>query len=161
MILQWADENSCFLNVIAQTLWHLKPWRDAFLDHRRQIAPGFRAGEVSEALHGILRRYQRGGSREPVISTDELRIAISRLIDDGLNFGEQADAMEVLNQIMNRIHNEDVHAGRDSVAQVSKHPHSPLCGGGLTLSASLSVSASAITLSLRSHSLSLPHCLFL
>ena len=74
--------------------------------------------------------------------------------------------MEVLDAIMNRIHIEDVHAGRDSVAQVSKHPHGPLCVG-LLLSASLSVSVSLCVFSSHSLSLphtlssSLPHCLFL
>ena len=94
-------ENSCFLNVCVQALWHLKPFRDEFLGRGQPPLSsirdryGRRMLTVSGATYRILRHYLRGGYAERVISSDDLRVAVTDMVDADLNFGEMADAMEV------------------------------------------------------------------
>ncbi|XP_021866211.2 uncharacterized protein [Spinacia oleracea] len=101
-------EYNCFLNVIIQSLWHLKRFRDEFL--RRSPAEHIHVGDpcVVCALFDILTALSvasDGTKSEPVAATT-LRIALSNLYPESNFFqeGEMNDASEVLAVIFECLH---------------------------------------------------------
>ncbi|XP_022738696.1 uncharacterized protein LOC111291303 isoform X2 [Durio zibethinus] len=103
-----VGEYNCFLNVIIQSLWHLRRFRDEFL--RRSTSDHVHVGDpcVVCALYEIftaLNIASTDARREPVASTS-LRIALSNLYPDS-NFFQEAqmnDASEVLAVIFDCLH---------------------------------------------------------
>jgi hypothetical protein len=99
-----VGEYNCFLNVIIQSLWHLRQFRDVFL--KRSLSEHFHVGDpcVICALYGIFTSMQDMQS-EPVAPTS-LRIALSKLYPEN-NFFQEAqmnDASEVLGVIFDCLH---------------------------------------------------------
>ncbi|XVF50204.1 hypothetical protein PTKIN_Ptkin04bG0077300 [Pterospermum kingtungense] len=103
-----VGEYNCFLNVIIQSFWHLRRFRDEFL--RRSTSDHVHVGDpcVVCALYEIfiaLNIACTDARREPVAPTS-LRIALSNLYPDS-NFFQEAqmnDASEVLAVIFDCLH---------------------------------------------------------
>ncbi|XVF09167.1 hypothetical protein REPUB_Repub07fG0068300 [Reevesia pubescens] len=103
-----VGEYNCFLNVIIQSLWHLRRFRDEFL--RRSRSDHVHVGDpcVVCALYEIftaLNIASTDARREPVAPTS-LRIALSNLYPES-NFFQEAqmnDASEVLAVIFDCLH---------------------------------------------------------
>ncbi|KAG5536729.1 hypothetical protein RHGRI_024228 [Rhododendron griersonianum] len=103
-----VGEYNCFLNVIIQSLWHLRRFRDEFL--RRSTSDHVHVGDpcVTCALYDIFAALSMASTdmrREPVAPTS-LRIALSNLYPDS-NFFQEAqmnDASEVLGVIFDCLH---------------------------------------------------------
>ncbi|XWS48080.1 hypothetical protein CRYUN_Cryun13aG0041900 [Craigia yunnanensis] len=103
-----VGEYNCFLNVIIQSLWHLRRFRDEFL--RGSTSDHVHVGDpcVVCALYEIftaLTIASTDARREPVAPTS-LRIALSNLYPDS-NFFQEAemnDASEVLAVIFDCLH---------------------------------------------------------
>ncbi|KAK8703160.1 hypothetical protein V6N13_021488 [Hibiscus sabdariffa] len=107
-LLNEVGEYNCFLNVIIQSLWHLRQFRDEFL--RRSASAHAHVGDpcVVCALYEIftaLNIASGDARREPVAPTS-LRIALSNLYPDS-NFFQEAqmnDASEVLAVLFDCLH---------------------------------------------------------
>ncbi|KAE8695067.1 hypothetical protein F3Y22_tig00110745pilonHSYRG00236 [Hibiscus syriacus] len=103
-----VGEYNCFLNVIIQSLWHLRRFRDEFL--RRSTSDHVHVGDpcVVCAVYEIfiaLNIASTDAQKESVAPT-LLRIALSNLYPDG-NFFQEAqmnDASEVLAVIFDCLH---------------------------------------------------------
>ncbi|XP_026665882.1 uncharacterized protein LOC103721233 isoform X2 [Phoenix dactylifera] len=102
-----VGEYNCFLNVIIQSLWHLRRFRDEFL---KTSSMHVHVGNpcVVCALHDIfsaLTKASEEGQREAVAPTS-LRIALSNLYPDSKFFQEAQmnDASEVLAVIFDCLH---------------------------------------------------------
>ncbi|GMJ13764.1 hypothetical protein like AT3G47890 [Hibiscus trionum] len=103
-----VGEYNCFLNVIIQSLWHLRQFRDEFL--QRSTSEHVHVGDpcVVCALYEIfiaLSTASTDARKEPVAPTS-LRIALSNLYPDS-NFFQEAqmnDASEVLAVIFDCLH---------------------------------------------------------
>ncbi|MBA0559512.1 hypothetical protein Golob_016472, partial [Gossypium lobatum] len=107
-LLNEVGEYNCFLNVIIQSLWHLRRFRDEFL--RRSASDHVHVGDpcVICALYEIFTALNIASSdawREPVAPTS-LRIALSNLYPDSNFFqeGQMNDASEVLAVIFDCLH---------------------------------------------------------
>ncbi|KAL1531775.1 hypothetical protein AAHA92_31878 [Salvia divinorum] len=103
-----VGEYNCFLNVIIQSLWHLRRFRDEFM--RRSVSEHVHVGDpcVVCALYEIfiaLSMVSKDNQREPVAPTS-LRVALSNLYPDSNFFqeGQMNDASEVLGVIFNCLH---------------------------------------------------------
>ncbi|XP_047966765.1 uncharacterized protein LOC125211110 isoform X1 [Salvia hispanica] len=103
-----VGEYNCFLNVIIQSLWHLRRFRDEFM--RRSVSEHVHVGDpcVVCALYEIfiaLSTVCKDNQREPVAPTS-LRVALSNLYPDSNFFqeGQMNDASEVLGVIFNCLH---------------------------------------------------------
>ncbi|KAL3655313.1 hypothetical protein CASFOL_001099 [Castilleja foliolosa] len=103
-----VGEYNCFLNVIIQSLWHLRRFRDEFL--RRSSTEHVHVGDpcVICALYDIfiaLGMISKDNRREPVAPTS-LRVGLSNLYPDSNFFqeGQMNDASEVLGVIFNCLH---------------------------------------------------------
>lgn len=98
-------ENNCFLNVTVQALWHLGPFRMGFqkliidIPHNPQNSPD----SAITALCNLFVNYQYTDSS--VIPPTELREKVSQL-SSRFSIGSIADANEVLDAILARIHQE-------------------------------------------------------
>ncbi|KAI4326660.1 hypothetical protein MLD38_031949 [Melastoma candidum] len=103
-----AGEYNCFLNVIIQSLWHIRQFRDKFLN--RSPLDHAHVGDpcVVCALHEIFTALGLSAAdvqREPVSPTS-MRIALSNLYPDSNFFqeGQMNDASEVLGVIFDCLH---------------------------------------------------------
>ncbi|CAA0826632.1 Ubiquitin carboxyl-terminal hydrolase-related protein [Striga hermonthica] len=103
-----VGEYNCFLNVIIQSLWHLRRFRDEFL--QRSSSEHVHVGDpcVICALYDIfiaLGMISKDNRREPVAPTS-LRVALSNLYPDSNFFqeGQMNDASEVLGVIFSCLH---------------------------------------------------------
>ncbi|KAL8547318.1 hypothetical protein ACS0TY_006879 [Phlomoides rotata] len=103
-----VGEYNCFLNVIIQSLWHLRRFRDEFM--RRSSAEHVHVGDpcVVCALYDIfiaLSMVSKDNRREPVAPAS-LRAALSNLYPDSNFFqeGQMNDASEVLGVLFNCLH---------------------------------------------------------
>ncbi|KAL0342748.1 UNVERIFIED_CONTAM: hypothetical protein Scaly_1937400 [Sesamum calycinum] len=103
-----VGEYNCFLNVIIQSLWHLRRFRDEFL--WRSSSEHVHVGDpcVICALYDIffaLSMASKDKTREAVAPTS-LRVALSNLYPDSNFFqeGQMNDASEVLGVIFDCLH---------------------------------------------------------
>ncbi|KAK9748006.1 hypothetical protein RND81_02G029600 [Saponaria officinalis] len=103
-----AGEYNCYLNVIIQSLWHLKRFREEFLG--RSTSEHVHVGDpcVVCALFDILSALSRASgdsNREPV-NPSMFRIALSNLYPESNFFqeGQMNDASEVLGVIFECLH---------------------------------------------------------
>ncbi|KAK4394563.1 hypothetical protein Sango_1610600 [Sesamum angolense] len=103
-----VGEYNCFLNVIIQSLWHLRRFRDEFL--WRSSSEHVHVGDpcVICALYDIffaLSMASKDNTREAVAPTS-LRVALSNLYPDSNFFqeGQMNDASEVLGVIFDCLH---------------------------------------------------------
>lgn len=125
-----AGEYNCFLNVIIQSLWHLRRFREEFLrrptsDHRHVGNPCVTCAlyEIFVALNTASMEL-RGESVAPT----SLRIALSNLYPDSRFFqeGQMNDASEVLGVIFHCLHQSFV---SDSGVTVKERVESNVMGG--------------------------------
>ncbi|CAA0836080.1 Ubiquitin carboxyl-terminal hydrolase-related protein [Striga hermonthica] len=107
-LMNEVGEYNCFLNVIIQSLWHLRRFRDEFL--LRSSSEHVHVGDpcVICALYDIfnaLGMVSKDYRREPVAPTS-LRVALSNLYPDSSFFqkGQMNDASEVLGVIFSCLH---------------------------------------------------------
>ncbi|XP_049412338.1 uncharacterized protein LOC125875277 [Solanum stenotomum] len=103
-----VGEYNCFLNVIIQSLWHLRQFRDGFL--RRSSSEHDHVGDpcVVCALYDIFTALNTASTemQREAIAPTSLRIALSNLYPDS-NFFQEAqmnDASEVLGVIFDCLH---------------------------------------------------------
>ncbi|XP_047332933.1 uncharacterized protein LOC124936475 isoform X2 [Impatiens glandulifera] len=103
-----VGEYNCFLNVIIQSMWHLRLFRDEFL--RRSTSGHIHVGDpcVTCALYDIFLALSRASTemKREAIAPTSLRTALSNLYPDS-NFFQEAqmnDASEVLGVIFNCLH---------------------------------------------------------
>lgn len=103
-----VGEYNCFLNVIIQSLWHLRRFREEFM--RRSLSEHFHIGDpcVICALYEIfiaISMVSTDNRRESVAPTS-LRVALSNLYPESNFFqeGQMNDASEVLGVIFNCLH---------------------------------------------------------
>ncbi|WOL03975.1 hypothetical protein Cni_G12695 [Canna indica] len=110
-----VGEYNCFLNVIIQSLWHLKRFRNEFLKNS-SVHEHVGNPCVVCALYDIftdLRKASEGGLNDAVAPTS-LRIALSNLYPDSKFFQEAQmnDASEVLAVIFDCLHKSfKIHSG--------------------------------------------------
>ncbi|XP_015579618.1 uncharacterized protein LOC8258164 isoform X1 [Ricinus communis] len=103
-----VGEYNCFLNVIIQSLWHLRRFREEFL--RRSTSEHAHVGEpcVVCALYEIFNALNAASTdmRREAVAPTSLRIALSNLYPDS-NFFQEAqmnDASEVLAVLFDCLH---------------------------------------------------------
>ncbi|XP_059642017.1 uncharacterized protein LOC132283975 isoform X2 [Cornus florida] len=103
-----VGEYNCFLNVIIQSLWHLRRFRDEFL--RRSTSEHVHVGDpcVICALYDIFAALSMASTdtRREAVAPTSLRIALSNLYPNS-NFFQEAqmnDASEVLGVIFDCLH---------------------------------------------------------
>ncbi|KAH6837431.1 Ubiquitin carboxyl-terminal hydrolase-related protein [Perilla frutescens var. hirtella] len=113
-----VGEYNCFLNVIIQSLWHLRRFRDEFM--RRSLSEHVHVGNpcVICALYEIfiaLSMVSKDNRRESVTPTS-LRVALSNLYPESNFFqeGQMNDASEVLGVIFNCLHRSFTHGPHES-----------------------------------------------
>ncbi|XP_010272205.1 PREDICTED: uncharacterized protein LOC104608045 isoform X2 [Nelumbo nucifera] len=103
-----VGEYNCFLNVIIQSLWHLRRFRDEFL--RRSESTHVHVGDpcVVCALYDIFTALSMASTdtRREAVAPTCLRIALSNLYPDSNFFqeGQMNDASEVLAVIFDCLH---------------------------------------------------------
>jgi len=97
-------ENNCFLNVVTQSLWHVRPFAkflastpDGQLVHVH--SPG-------TCLSCALQTTMRGMARGELTSSSELRAAFSACFADRFALGEQEDASEAFESILTQLHKQ-------------------------------------------------------
>ncbi|KAL5814025.1 hypothetical protein ACOSQ4_024666 [Xanthoceras sorbifolium] len=107
-LMNEVGEYNCFLNVIIQSLWHLKRFREEFL--RRSPSEHAHVGDpcVVCALYEIFTALSMASTdtRKEAVAPTSLRIALSNLYPDS-NFFQEAqmnDASEVLAVIFDCLH---------------------------------------------------------
>ncbi|KAG8652497.1 uncharacterized protein LOC110617922 isoform X2 [Manihot esculenta] len=103
-----VGEYNCFLNVIIQSLWHLRRFREEFL--RKSTSEHVHVGEpcVACALYDIFTALSTASKdiRREAVAPTSLRIALSNLYPDS-NFFQEAqmnDASEVLAVVFDCLH---------------------------------------------------------
>lgn len=103
-----VGEYNCFLNVIIQSLWHLRRFREEFLS--RSTSAHVHVGDpcVTCALYDIFSALNSASmdTRSQAVAPTSLRIALSNLYPDS-NFFQEAqmnDASEVLGVIFDCLH---------------------------------------------------------
>ncbi|EPS61315.1 hypothetical protein M569_13482 [Genlisea aurea] len=103
-----VGEYNCFLNVIIQSLWHVRRFRDEFL--RRSLSKHIHVGDpcVTCALYEIfiaLSMMSKDNKRDAVAPTS-LRVSLSNLYPNSNFFqeGQMNDASEVLGVIFHCLH---------------------------------------------------------
>ncbi|XP_022929671.1 uncharacterized protein LOC111436182 [Cucurbita moschata] len=103
-----VGEYNCFLNVIIQSLWHLRRFREEFL--RRSMTEHVHVGDpcVVCALYEIFAALNKASadSRREAVAPTSLRVALSNLCPDSNFFqeGQMNDASEVLAVIFDCLH---------------------------------------------------------
>ncbi|XP_068647047.1 uncharacterized protein [Aristolochia californica] len=107
-LLNEVGEYNCFLNVIIQSLWHLRRFREEFLGAPRSVHQHVGYPCVVCALYDIFTALSLASSDAPreAVAPTRLRIALSNLYPDS-NFFQQAqmnDASEVLAVIFDCLH---------------------------------------------------------
>ncbi|CAH1443045.1 unnamed protein product [Lactuca virosa] len=113
-----AGEYNCFLNVIIQSLWHLRRFREEFL--RRSTSAHRHVGDpcVTCALYEIFIALNTASmeTRGESVAPTSLRIALSNLYPDSSFFQEAQmnDASEVLGVIFHCLHESFISADSDS-----------------------------------------------
>uniref|UniRef100_K3WCM2 USP domain-containing protein n=1 Tax=Globisporangium ultimum (strain ATCC 200006 / CBS 805.95 / DAOM BR144) TaxID=431595 RepID=K3WCM2_GLOUD len=133
-------ENNCFLNVIIQSLWHVRSCRVLIsmgdhAVHHRCGGKITKAGQASPAtgtkntpcllceLEQIFILYQF--SEEPVLEVDRVRVALS----DVFALGDMNDATETLEAILDALHWDTLNRmltirhGKDNVPEYHNHQH--------------------------------------
>ncbi|KAK4768107.1 hypothetical protein SAY87_003248 [Trapa incisa] len=103
-----VGEYNCFLNVIIQSLWHLRHFRDEFL--KRSSSDHIHVGDpcvicaLYEVFHAL--NFAIADSRREAIAPTSLRIALSNLYPESNFFqkGQMNDASEVLGVIFDCLH---------------------------------------------------------
>ncbi|KAL4566551.1 hypothetical protein LXL04_030668 [Taraxacum kok-saghyz] len=103
-----VGEYNCFLNVIIQSLWHLRRFREEFLNTTSTSAH-VHVGDpcVTCALHDIFKALNNASkSQAVVVAPTSLRIALSNLYPHSSFFQEAQmnDASEVLGVIFDCLH---------------------------------------------------------
>ncbi|GMP29040.1 hypothetical protein CsSME_00004319 [Camellia sinensis var. sinensis] len=85
-----VGENNCFLNVIIQSLWHLRKFRDEFLSRSASMHAHIGDPCVVCALHEIFKALSVASTSmtKEVISPTNFRIALTNLSPDGNLFQE-------------------------------------------------------------------------
>ncbi|KAL8457300.1 hypothetical protein ACS0TY_035232 [Phlomoides rotata] len=103
-----GGEYNCFLNVIIQSLWHLRRFRDEFLG--KSSSEHVHVGDpcVICALYDIFIALSMAATnnRKEAVAPTSLRVALSNLYPDSNFFqeGQMNDASEVLGVIFNCLH---------------------------------------------------------
>ncbi|OWM65342.1 hypothetical protein CDL15_Pgr008932 [Punica granatum] len=103
-----VGEYNCFLNVIIQSLWHLRRFHDEFL--KRSASNHVHVGDpcvicaLYEVFHAL--SMATADSRREAVAPTSLRIALSNLYPDSNFFqkGQMNDASEVLGVIFDCLH---------------------------------------------------------
>lgn len=107
-----SGENNCFLNVTIQALWHLGPFRCHLqqlisIMERERLLNGQEQQEdqnsLLTALCNLFTQYEF--TDQKVLPPNELRESLGKLSAD-YELGKIADASEVLDTILQRIHQE-------------------------------------------------------
>ncbi|KAL4559240.1 hypothetical protein LXL04_031375 [Taraxacum kok-saghyz] len=123
-----AGEYNCFLNVIIQSLWHLKRFREEFL--KRSTSAHRHVGDpcVTCALYGIFIALNTASveTKSESVAPTSLRIALSNLYPDSSFFQEAQmnDASEVLGVIFHCLHQSFI-----SDSNVSEETQGNVMGG--------------------------------
>ncbi|KAL5544361.1 hypothetical protein UlMin_008145 [Ulmus minor] len=114
-----VGEYNCFLNVIIQSLWHIRRFRDEFL--QRPISEHVHVGDpcVVCALYEIFNALSMASTdtRREAVAPTSLRIALSNLYPHNKFFqeGQMNDASEVLDEIFKCLHTSFTHDDSKSV----------------------------------------------
>ncbi|GMP29044.1 hypothetical protein CsSME_00004322 [Camellia sinensis var. sinensis] len=99
-------ENNCFLNVIVQSLWHLRTFRGEFLSISKSVHVHIGDPCVVCAIYDIFTALREAANKGgAAVSPSNLRIALSKLKYNG-NFqeGQMNDASEALLAILDILH---------------------------------------------------------
>ncbi|THG16551.1 hypothetical protein TEA_012123 [Camellia sinensis var. sinensis] len=99
-------ENNCFLNVIVQSLWHLRTFRGEFLSISKSVHAHIGDPCVVCAIYDIFTALREAANKGgAAVSPTNLRIALSKLKYNG-NFqeGQMNDASEALLAILDILH---------------------------------------------------------
>ena len=104
-----AGQNNCFLNVTIQSLWHLKPFREAFDSQPLAHPPQCQC--VHCALSLILTNYRF--AQDSTLSPDVLRQSLGLLYakESKFQIGDLSDAVECFDAICSCIHQVSVDGG--------------------------------------------------
>ncbi|RZC93212.1 hypothetical protein C5167_029189 [Papaver somniferum] len=101
-----AGDYNCFLNVIIQTLWHLKRFREEFLG--KTISSHLHVGDPCGvcALYDILMALRAASTdmQTEAVAPTSLRVALSNLYPDSNFFQQMNDASEVMAVIFDCLH---------------------------------------------------------
>ncbi|CAI9285304.1 unnamed protein product [Lactuca saligna] len=113
-----VGEYNCFLNVIIQSLWHLRRFREEFLS--KSTSAHVHVGDpcVTCALHDIFKALNTAStdSKSQAVAPTALRIALSNLYPHSSFFQEAQmnDASEVLGVIFDCLHKSFISSGSRS-----------------------------------------------
>jgi hypothetical protein len=98
-----VGENNCFLNVTIQALWHLGPFRIELQKLIGRPSYGLKNGGLLQTLCNLFTQYEF--AEQSVLPPTELRESLSSLSGE-FQLGKIADANEVLDYILQHIHDE-------------------------------------------------------
>ncbi|GFY87065.1 ubiquitin carboxyl-terminal hydrolase-related protein [Actinidia rufa] len=116
-----AGEFNCFLNVIVQSLWHIRKFRDEFLSRSTSAHVQVRHPCVVCALHEVLNDLSVASAnmQSKAVSPSPLRVALSQLKPGSNLFQieQQNDASEVLIAILDCLHQSFTRSSSVSDAQ--------------------------------------------
>lgn len=114
-----VGEYNCFLNVIIQSLWHLRRFREEFLSTSTSAHVHVGDPCVTCALHDIFKALNTAStdSKSQPVAPTSLRIALSNLYPHSSFFQEAQmnDASEVLGVIFDCLHKSFVSVSGSSV----------------------------------------------
>ncbi|CAL5369154.1 unnamed protein product [Camellia sinensis] len=97
-------ENNCFINVIVQSLWHLRTFRGKFLRRSTPAHVHIKDPCIVCELHGIFTALREAKEGDDAVSPTTLRIALSKWQDCNFQQGQKNDASEALVAILDVLH---------------------------------------------------------
>ncbi|KAF5960976.1 hypothetical protein HYC85_002185 [Camellia sinensis] len=97
-------ENNCFINVIVQSLWHLRTFRGKFLRRSTPAHVHIKDPCIVCELHGIFTALREAKEGDDAVSPTTLRIALSKWQDCNFQEGQMNDASEALVAILDVLH---------------------------------------------------------
>ncbi|CAL5369163.1 unnamed protein product [Camellia sinensis] len=102
--LRNVGENNCFINVIVQSLWHLRKFRGKFLRRSTSAHVHIKDPCIVCELHGIFTALREAKEGDDAVSPTTLRIALSKWQDCNFQEGQKNDASEALVAILDVLH---------------------------------------------------------
>ncbi|CAL5369182.1 unnamed protein product [Camellia sinensis] len=102
--LRNVGENNCFINVIVQSLWHLRKFRGKFLRRSTPAHVHIKDPCIVCELRGIFIALREAKEGDDAVSPTTLRIALSKWQDCNFQEGQKNDAFEALVAILDVLH---------------------------------------------------------
>ncbi|KAL7255775.1 hypothetical protein ACSBR1_009829 [Camellia fascicularis] len=117
--LRNVGENNCFINVIVQSLWHLRTFRGKFLRRSTPAHAHIKDPCIVCELHGIFTALREAKEGDDAVSPTTLRIAQSKWQDGNFQGVDNFDGLVIIFSPFFKVINLDV----TSVSYATSHDH--------------------------------------